>query len=260
MTLTFNATTTNKQELANISSPFQIMPSTVKFITQNTLDEYTKAKINNPLILIHMNYICRVFSSDTIKPDSLSRRVLRVYKSLAESIQTKNILIHLPFSLSEYNHLQSGFEVIQTELGDDINVHLEMPAWCKTLRNLPRDDYFNEIDKFMKPNYNYVFDTAHLFANRYTTKEIINLFEKYETKYCHLNGNLNPRYHNDKHIAIFNEMNKMPDWKEICKYISETKIICIAEISKQGQKWEEWEQFSKDIGFDLVPYNKAFII
>jgi endonuclease IV len=183
---------------------------------------------------------------------------LRTYKTLAEALHTKNILIHLPANLNEYNNLNIGFEIIQSELGDDFNIHLEIPAWAKTLHHISRVDYYDEIDKYMKPNYNYVFDTAHLFANGYTTEEIINLFKKYDTKYCHLNGNLRSRYCSDSHTAIFSENNKIPDWKEICLYLSQTKIICIAEMTKENRIWNEWENFCCEKNFKLVDFNKIY--
>jgi hypothetical protein len=75
--LTFNTSITDKKNLATIHNPIQIMPSTTHILTEKTLKEYEEAKINNPDILIHINYICKIFSPSAVPENSVAHLIIK---------------------------------------------------------------------------------------------------------------------------------------------------------------------------------------
>ena len=108
--LSFNFSVTNKKELAKCKDPFQIMPATHNYIQNSHIQNYVG--IQNPNILIHMNYVTRMFSSNGLEKDSTIRYSLRQYAKLADKIGTKDILIHMPKSLQEWNNFILGYKII----------------------------------------------------------------------------------------------------------------------------------------------------
>jgi endonuclease IV len=277
--ITFNASVVDKNNLAKLSEfPFQIMPSQTKIFSEKTLEDFSKANINNPNILIHMNYICKIFSPKAIPENSLARLIIKQYKILADSINSKNILFHLPATLTERDNINIGFSIIEEEL-KNYKIYLEIPTWTSALRKVVNKmSYLDEIDKFLDESHQqYVFDTAHLYANGYSTSEMIELFKKYKCDFCHLNGNKNLPNHPDVHTTIFSSKNKWQDYDELCKILAKTDIICIAEMTgKKGNKsvsndkvndkvnddlineYEHWQNFSNQYKFKIVPFNKAY--
>jgi endonuclease IV len=258
--LSFNASVVNKSELAKINDPFQIMPATTNNINEKTLMEYRKSGVNNDRILIHINYICRVFSTQAIQSDSLARIILRTYKKLASIIHTDKILIHTPSSLSEFENMNIGFEVLRSELSN-IKLYLEIPSFKKSLfEKITKEKYIEELNKYFIDSDEYVFDTAHLFANGYSAEEMIELFKKYKCSYCHLNGNLNNIHCSDSHCAIFDEKSKFKDFDAVCKFLSSQDIICIAEMTKEGKLWSDWQDFSQQYNFNIVKFSSSYSI
>ena len=77
-----------------------------------------------------------MFSSNALEKESNIRFSSRQYKKLAKKIGTKNILIHLPSSLSEWKNFEFGFQVIVDELmrDEDIIIHFEIIRNMLTLK------------------------------------------------------------------------------------------------------------------------------
>ena len=143
-TLTFNLSTKNKKifdEEYFQKEYYQIMPSTQRVLTMSTIDSYPQ--INNPNILIHMNYITYIFNAKSIENNSIARRSLQMYNRLADKLGTKNILIHMPKSKKEFEYLKFGLQVIYDELiSKGKTLQFEIVPWDKELQELfnLRDD------------------------------------------------------------------------------------------------------------------------
>lgn len=274
--LTFNLSVTDKANLSSVNDPFQIMPTTNNHITEKSLASYKTS--HNENIVCHMNYITHVFSDRALYNDGTVRFSLRQYVKLASKLGTKNILIHMPYSASEWENISFGFSVINDEIcSKGFVVHFEIPAWTKdmqTLMNANKDtdpieyisayldtilSYCNELDG---KRFAFVFDTAHMFSNGcIKADQFITLFDKYKQymKYAHLNGNINPPFKMDNHVPIFDEHNsKIKCWKEICSFIATLNLICIAEITKLGSDWDTWSAFASEYGFKLVKANDDY--
>jgi hypothetical protein len=84
-----------------------------------------------------------------------------------------------------------------------------------------------------------------LFANGYTSSEMIDLFEKYPCDYCHLNRNKNPIGTTDSHVAVHFIHSKWKDYEEVCKYLAKSNKICVVEMTKKELDWKDWEDFAK---------------
>ena len=131
--LTFNFSVANRKLLSEYHEPFQIMPATQNLVQDKDIEKYVD--ISNPNILIHMNYITRMFSSKALEKGTMIRHSLRQYHKLADKIGTKDILIHMPQSLMEWNNFELGFRSIYEELikDTDLVIHFEITAWSKDL-------------------------------------------------------------------------------------------------------------------------------
>lgn len=263
----------DKNNVASNKDAFQIMPATQNYLFDKSINSYPEG--NNPNLVLHMNYITRIFSPDAIENDSSARRSLRQYVKLAKKLGTKDILIHAPYTSSEWASLPLGMKVMYDEIiKEGMKLHLEMPAWSsefiskftngeETREYLLR--YFTEIFKyfssFPKGSYYIVPDTAHMFANGCELIEdyefIFNKFKDF-IKYIHLNGNVNYMFKSDKHCPMYNPDNKIKCWKELSMLCSEMNVICIAEVTKIYGTREGWEQYAKEFGFKLVPDNDKY--
>lgn len=278
--LTFNASVSNKKVISDLQhTPFQIMASTQNFLTTKTINSYPVVK--NPNLLLHMNYITRVFNHNAIEANSKERLGLRQYVKLAERVGTKDILIHMPTNGVEVGHIPQGLKVINEELvKKGLIVHLEIAAWtqevitCWNIRSKASegkveeyisefiDDVMNTAHKLSKNGFKLVLDTAHLFALGAEADVQIKLFRKYKglMKYAHLNGNVNNKLMSDSHTPIMNANSKLHNWQQLCMCISKLGLICVAEITKYGKEWSDWEKFAKEFNFELVPYHEAYSI
>lgn len=271
--LTFNLSVVDKKNITSINEPFQIMPSTRNMLSDKTISAYPKC--NNDKIIIHMNYITRVFKKDALENDSSERYSLRQHVKLANKLGTKNILIHMPSNENELSNLGAGFKVMYDELvAKGLIVHLEIASWSKSLMNTleiqkgdPKEYVTNFITKVVgymnafPPNSFYiVMDTAHLFANGCEVDDTIYIMNKFKDrcKYMHLNGNVNGKFTTDSHTPMFASNNKIKDWDKLSKFCASLNIVCIAEVTKYGAKWDEWEKYARDNGFALVKYNEDY--
>lgn len=276
--LTFVANVSDKHNLSYIKDAFQIMPSTLNFMTDRVINQYVKSSL--PLLLIHINYITNVWSDTAIERGSTVRLSLRQYVKLAQLLGTRNILVHLPSSLSEWNRIDIGFKVLKDELLDvGMVAHLEIPAFSKSLE-IDIDIYFDTICKYIDAvsghsgeksttDYNQciypsncflVMDTAHLHANH--CGGIAGTIRKYIHRiwYVHLNGNKNMPGKKDYHVPIFHSENKIKQWESVCREIALLKVVCVAEVTHSGKSWEEWTQFASAYGFRVVDKNTAWNI
>lgn len=264
--LTFNLSVADKKKLAKIKDPFQIMPATVNYIKDSDIEAYEGIKNNK--ILIHLNYITRMFSTKGLEKDSNTRFSLRQYGKLADKIGTKNILIHMPKSLQEWNNFILGYKLIHDELlTKGYIIHFEVTAWSKDLHTLfgkdtdrmeIMDRYYEILFETAKSykdtkNIRIVVDTAHMFANGCDEEMIIAFIEKYLDKidYIHWNGNERPQFTSDSHVPIFSKDSKMP-FESISKHCGKLGKICVCEITKENAPEEEWKKYTNMYGFRLA--------
>lgn len=271
--LSFNLSVSDKENVSTITEPFQIMPSTRNYLSDKTINSYPSCK--NEHILIHMNYITRIFRKDAIELNSPERKSLQQYVKLAKKLGTKNILIHMPSSKDEMYNLANGFKIIYDELlKKDMIVHLEITAWCKNLMeemNIYKGDSKEYVSNFITKIINYmnifpsgkfylVFDTAHLYSDGCEVDDMIYIMNKFKDmiKYVHLNGNINSKFTSDSHTPIFGSKNKIKNWEKLSKFCASLNVVCIAEITKYGTNWKNWEEFAKNNGFKLVTFNDKY--
>lgn len=275
--LTFNASVANKKVISDLSdSSFQIMASTRNYLTTQTINSYPKT--SNPNLLLHMNYITRPFNNNAIEADSRERVSLRQYAKLAERVGTKDILIHMPTNPTEYKNIAQGLSVIGDELlSKGLIVHLEIAPWTQEMITLKKirnnknvvsyisafvDEIISHFSHYPKNSLRIVFDTAHLYALGAESADQIVLYRKYRQwmKYAHLNGNVNNKLTSDSHAPIMSDKSKLKDWEKLCECLAHLGLICVAEITKFGKEWSEWENFAKRFGFDLVKYHDQLSI
>jgi len=237
------------------------MPATRWHMSDQSIESYIES--NNPDILIHMNYITRVFSDNSIENRSIERESLQRYCKLANKLGTKNILIHLPYTINEMNNIEKGIKVLSDEL-KSMTVHLEIPAWSSDmLKNYKFSEYLSRITELLQAtelDWYLVPDTAHLHSIGMDVPDMIEFIKKYDAKikYIHLNGNSNPKYKMDKHVPIFSSENKIKDHSLLSKFIASTSKICIAEITKISATWDEWISYAETYDFNLVEFNETY--
>ncbi len=272
--LTFNASVTNRKVVTEITSPFQIMPSTRTHLSDATIASYPVS--NNENLLIHMNYITRPFGDNAIESDSRVRYSFRQYCKLIKRLNTKDLLIHMPCSLSELRNLNEGLMIIYDELcKNGVHVHLEIAPWNQEIIkhfNLTRENSLDVMRNFINQIldacaqfgdcFSIVLDTAHLFANGCDVEKQLTLFREYREhmKYAHLNGNINRMFTSDSHVPIWHDSNKIKDWELLSSELSKLNLICIAEITKLGRNYDDWEDYALGYGFDIVPFHGALSI
>lgn len=284
--LTFNMSTKNRANISSFKEPFQIMPATQNYISEKTLGSYVKG--SNPNLVLHMNYITHVFSSKATTNDSSVRHSLRMYVKLAKVLGTKDILIHLPASVDEWNNLAFGLGVIKDEIIDNgCIVHLEIPSFSKDLlahfgagkdgdpkeyMSVYLETILEYCSEFDVGTYMLVPDTAHLWANgcvTYEHFEHVIMGYRELIKYIHLNGNIVDPFKMDTHAPIFDtKYNKLACKSTdgcllsslVANMCGSMGVICIAEITKYGLSWDEWTKAASEHGFDIVEYNEMFTI
>lgn len=274
-TLTFNASVSNKKVISELKTPYQIMASTRNYLTTQTINSYPESKNTN--LLLHMNYITRVFNDNAIESNSRERASLKQYAKLAERVGTKDILIHMPTNIVEYKNIAQGMKVIDDELvSKGLICHLEIAAWSQELITFLKvrgedpvkyvsafvDRIVELFGKFRKGGFRVVFDTAHLYALGCEVDDQIKLFHKYceLMKYAHLNGNVNAKYTSDSHAPIMSSQSKLKNWEKLSSYIAKLGLICVAEVTKFGKEWKCWEEYASKFGFELVPFHPQYSI
>lgn len=265
-TLTFNASTSDRDALASVSDePFQIMPGGRSVLDSATVDTFHEMKNNR--ILIHASYITRPFNAD-VKP--YTNLNLKCYSKLAHRLGTKHILIHMPSNLEEYEHYADGLILISKFICDQgCFCHLETNPMTKDLRlhlGINKDNavrkYYRYIDMLFdvipatyRESFRMAVDTAHMFANGFDGLEIVKFLKKYEDKidFIHLNGNKNAMFTRDNHIPMYDSVNNRIDHvPEIMKQLSSMHIPLIAEDSTIKGSYSLWKDFVSEYGIDIV--------
>lgn len=275
--LTFNMSVSNKSDVSETKCPFQIMPSTTNYLSDHMIENYITTK--NPNILIHMNYITRPFTENSVMKMSKVRNGLAQYVKLAKKLGTQNILIHMPETLNEWNNIAHGFKIIHEEIiNKDMHIHMEIPSFSKDLLaqfnpdlnkdpkeyiSLYVDTVCKYLDAFPNGSSYIVPDTAHLFADGIETIEDFKyILDKYKDriKYIHFNGNINYKFKSDTHCPIFGKMDKIKCWEELSSLCASLNKICVTENTKFTCKWETWEAYAKKYDFKLVPFNESYCL
>ena len=275
--LTFNLSVTDKDNIASVSEPFQMMPATRTIMSDKQIEAYKNAA--NDKIILHMNYVTRVFKPEAIEVESKERYSLRQYVKLATKLGTRNILLHLPCSSSEMSNLGIGMKVMHDEIiRKNMILHLEIPSWTKEyIKELGLNtsnsegngteaviDYLTKvlkiIESFPKDSCFIVLDTAHMFANGCEADDMISIVRKFRQymRYLHLNGNVNYKFTSDSHVPMFSAKNKIKNYEGMSSAIASEGLICVAEVTKEGGEWKDWEDFAEKFGFRLVKFNERF--
>lgn len=279
--LTFNASVSNKQAIAHLPNPFQIMPTTTVLLSDKAVNAYTQA--DNSDILLHMNYITKIYTDKAVENDSRERFSIRQYVKLGQKLGTKDILIHMPCSKSEHARTIYGIQIMCEEiLAKGMNLHLEIAAWTKDyIADLPDKtnavdnivEFIDWIDGYLKSvehindssrypgKYYFVIDTAHLHANGCNVDDMLAIISRYKDriKYIHFNGNINQMFTSDTHVPMFDSSNKIAEWQKLSTECARlTNIIFIAEVTKIGAHWEDWQKFASQYGFSLVKRSEQY--
>jgi len=224
--LTFNCSVSDKNNLTTITDPYQIMPATQNMISDKTISNYP-TNYSNENLLLHMNYITRIFKSSAIEYNSRERYSLKQYVKLAKRLGTKDILIHMPCSRDELNNLGNGFKLIQDEIiKQGMNIHLEITAWNK--------DLMAELD--IKHN-----DAKEYICNYLT--EIIKYYDVLRAP---------------EQCFIVIDTNRIQQWDKLSRYCAKLGVICITENNKFGAEWDDWKKYAEEYGFKLVEFNDAY--
>lgn len=275
--LTFNLSVSDKDNIASVSEPFQMMPATRTIMSDKQIEAYKNAA--NDKIILHMNYVTRVFKPEAIEVESKERYSLRQYVKLATKLGTRNILLHLPCSSNEMSNLGIGMKVMHDEIiRKNMILHLEIPSWTKEyIKELGLNASTSEgngteavieyltkvlkiIESFPKDSCFIVLDTAHMFANGCEADDMIRIVQKFRPfmRYLHLNGNVNYKFTSDSHVPMFSGKNKIKNFEGMCSAIASEGLICVAEVTKEGGEWKDWEDFAERFGFRLVKFNEKF--
>ena len=169
--------------MSEINGPFQIMPGGRGVLSNSVAASFPD--IDNPGVIIHISYITRPFTDE---PSAVTKTNLRNYAVVCEHLNTKNILIHMPSNVSEYENYDIGLElIIEYVCKKGLICHLETnPLTMEFIRyydindeNMVEkyieytDELLAQIPKKYKSSFKIVVDTAHLFANGFHTADMI---------------------------------------------------------------------------------------
>ena len=270
--LSFNASTVDREALGKITEPYQILPGGRSVFQAK--DVATFVACDNANVLIHSSYITRPWKEDI---SNVTRINLRNYAALAKRIGTKDILIHMPSNVQEYDEAAFGIEaIIEYVINNDCYCHLETNPMSKELRTklkVTKETAVKEtydmtemllglVPKKYRDSFFICVDTAHLFANGFDTEHMIEYIEKYKPiiKYIHFNGNKNPMFTSDKHVPMYRSDNKIDDADKLTSYCSKIKKILIAEDSTEKGTYDEWKRYCEKYGIGIVAYDDVYSI
>jgi hypothetical protein len=262
--LSFTITTSNGTFQTLKDKTFQIMPTRTRIVN------YKKFKpINEPTnILLHTGYDVRPWSQEIFNPSSYQLSLIDSYITTSKILNVKEILIHGPDTPERIEYLISGLKLLKS-LNTKIPFVIEMPAFCQSMFN---DQYMNNKYEFIKSyfntcvteGFNIVPDTAHLYANGLTTKEIIEILNIFKDDYTfiHLNGNSKPQYKHDKHTTLTPltgyETNKIESSEELLSHVAKLNKICISEQKCNNLKY--FTELANKYGFKLIDIPETLII
>ena len=286
--ITFNKSTSDREDFLVNKSPYQIVPLHDRFFYKEYLDTLPNPEFDNK-ILIHSSFTTRPFSSKQIGNKRCNDN-LKGYELIANKLRTKYILFHGPANIDDYHNFTNGLSNIDLNIKDKI-ICIEIPAFSKAFIdyikqnqiinspsnpsnnsdnqqiNQPLNPYYNFICEYLntvtsfKPvnnQFQIVLDTAHLHSNGLNGIEIIKLCNKYLNYYdfIHMNGNIKDQFKPDIHTPIDSVNDKIKFSEYVVRNIAKLNKICICE-TKDGD-YEYYQELSEEYGYSIVDKNKLY--
>ena len=288
--ITFNKSTSDREDFLVNKSPYQIVPLHDRFFYNEYLDTLPNPEFNNK-ILIHSSFTTRPFSSKQIGNKKCNDN-LKGYELIANKLRTKYILFHGPANIDDYHNFTNGLSNIDLNIKDKI-ICIEIPAFSKAFidyikqnqiinspsnpsndlniqinqSNQPLNPYYNFICEYLntvtsfKPvnnQFQIVLDTAHLHSNGLNGIEIIKLCNEYLNYYdfIHMNGNIKDQFKPDIHTPIDSVNDKIKFSEYVVRNIAKLNKICICE-TKDGD-YEYYQELSEEYGYSIVDKNKLY--
>lgn len=293
--ITFNKSTSDRQDFLINKSPYQIVPLHDRFFYNEYLDTLPNPEFDNK-ILIHSSFTTRPFSSKQIGNKKCNDN-LKGYELIANKLRTKYILFHGPANIDDYHNFNNGLSNIDLNIKDKI-ICIEIPAFSKAFidyikqnqiinspsnpsnnsnkqinqssnqsSDQPLNPYYNFICEYLntvtsfKPvnnQFQIVLDTAHLHSNGLNGIEIIKLCNEYLNYYdfIHMNGNIKDQFKPDIHTPIDSVNDKIKFSEYVVRNIAKLNKICICE-TKDGD-YEYYQELSEEYGYSIVDKNKLY--
>lgn len=289
--ITFNKSTSDREDFLVNKSPYQIVPLHDRFFYNEYLDTLPNPEFDNK-ILIHSSFTTRPFSSKQIGNKKCNDN-LKGYELIANKLRTKYILFHGPANIDDYHNFNDGLSNIDLNIKDKI-ICIEIPAFSKAFNdyikqnviikspsnqsnnsnqqinqssNQPLNPYYNFICEYLntvtsfKPvnnQFQIVLDTAHLHSNGLNGIEIIKLCNEYLSYYdfIHMNGNIKDQFKPDIHTPIDSVNDKIKFSEYVVRNIAKLNKICICE-TKDGD-YEYYQELSEEYGYSIVDKNKLY--
>lgn len=288
--ITFNKSTSDRQDFLINKYPYQIVPLYDRFFYNEYLDTLPNPEFDNK-ILIHSSFTTRPFSSKQIGNKKCNDN-LKGYELIANKLRTKYILFHGPANIDDYHNFNDGLSNIDLNIKDKI-ICIEIPAFSKAfidyikqnqIINSPSNSsnnsnkQINQSDQPLNPYYNFiceylntvtsfkpvnnqfqiVLDTAHLHSNGLNGIEIIKLCNEYLNYYdfIHMNGNIKDQFKPDIHTPIDSVNDKIKFSEYVVRNIAKLNKICICE-TKDGD-YEYYQELSEEYGYSIVDKNKLY--
>lgn len=289
--ITFNKSTSDRQDFLINKFPYQIVPLHDRFFYNEYLDTLPNPEFDNK-ILIHSSFTTRPFSSKQIGNKKCNDN-LKGYELIANKLRTKYILFHGPANIDDYHNFNDGLSNIDLNIKDKI-ICIEIPAFSKAFidyikqnqiinsqsnqsnnsnkqinqsSDQPLNPYYNFICEYLntvtsfKPvnnQFQIVLDTAHLHSNGLNGIEIIKLCNEYLNYYdfIHMNGNIKDQFKPDIHTPIDSVNDKIKFSEYVVRNIAKLNKICICE-TKDGD-YEYYQELSEEYGYSIVDKNKLY--
>lgn len=289
--ITFNKSTSDREDFLVNKSPYQIVPLHDRFFYKEYLDTLPNPEFDNK-ILIHSSFTTRPFSNKQIGNKKCNDN-LKGYELIANKLRTKYILFHGPANIDDYHNFNNGLSNIDLNIKDKI-ICIEIPAFSKAfidcikqnvITNSPSNpsnnsnkqinqssnqslnpyynficEYLNTVTSFKPVNnqFQIVLDTAHLHSNGLNGIEIIKLCNEYLNYYdfIHMNGNIKDQFKPDIHTPIDSVNDKIKFSEYVVRNIAKLNKICICE-TKDGD-YEYYQELSEEYGYSIVDKNKLY--
>ena len=289
--ITFNKSTSDREDFLVNKSPYQIVPLHDRFFYKEYLDTLPNPEFDNK-ILIHSSFTTRPFSNKQIGNTRCNDN-LKGYELIANKLRTKYILFHGPANIDDYHNFNDGLSNIDLNIKDKI-ICIEIPAFSKAfndyikqnvITNSPSNssnnsnqeinqssnqplnpyykficEYLNTVTSFKPVNnqFQIVLDTAHLHSNGLNGIEIIKLCNEYLNYYdfIHMNGNIKDQFKPDIHTPIDSVNDKIKFSEYVVRNIAKLNKICICE-TKDGD-YEYYQELSEEYGYSIVDKNKLY--
>ena len=289
--ITFNKSTSDREDFLVNKSPYQIVPLHDRFFYKEYLDTLPNPEFDNK-ILIHSSFTTRPFSNKQIGNKKCNDN-LKGYELIANKLRTKYILFHGPANIDDYHNFNDGLSNIDLNIKDKI-ICIEIPAFSKAFidyikqnqiinsssnpsnnsnqqinqsSNQQLNPYYNFICEYLntvtsfKPvnnQFQIVLDTAHLHSNGLNGIEIIKLCNEYLNYYdfIHMNGNIKDQFKPDIHTPIDSVNDKIKFSEYVVRNIAKLNKICICE-TKDGD-YEYYQELSEEYGYSIVDKNRLY--